>query len=118
MGQELDRSFAEARKKLDRNGDLLAQHYAWFNRYGYWLARAALLPMLTLTIGIAVVLILGLWNGEIKELQKYSKLYVTRTANPVAYWASVAYHSFLASFVAWVTVVVFRIARIDRKNTT
>jgi hypothetical protein len=118
MGQELDRSFAEAREKLDRNSESLAKHYAWSNRYGHWLARVALLPILALAIGMVVVVILGLWNGEIKELQKYSKLYVTRTGNPIAYWASVIYHSALASFITWIAVVVCRAARIGRKNAT
>jgi hypothetical protein len=118
LGQELDRSFSDAREKLDKNADVLAKHYAWSNRYGHLLARVALPPILALAIGMAVVVILGLWNGEIKELQKYSKLYVTRTGNPIAYWASVMFHSTLASFITWITVVVFRAARIGRKNAT
>jgi len=48
----------------------------------------ALLSILALAIGMVVVVV-GLWNGELKEFQKYSKLYVTRTANPIGYWASV-----------------------------
>ena len=88
------------------------------DRYGHWLARLALFPILALAIGMGVVVILGLWNGEIKELQKFSKLYVTRTGSPIAYWASVIYHSALASFIAWIAVVVFRAARIGRKNAT
>jgi hypothetical protein len=118
MGQELDRSFAEARETLDRNADALAKHYAWSNRYGHWLARAALLPILAVAIGIIAFVALGLWNGEIKELQKFNKLHVTRTASPIAYWASVIYHSALASFITWIAVVVFRAARIGRKNAT
>jgi hypothetical protein len=118
MGHELDRSFAEAREKLDRNAEMLAKHYAWSNRYGHWLARVALLPILALAIGMLVVVVIGLWNGEIKELQKYSKLYVTRTANPIGYWASVIYHSALAAFIAWITVVIFRAAKIGRKDAT
>lgn len=118
MGQELDRSFAVSREKLDKNADLLAKHYAWSNRYGHWLARVALLPILALAIGMVIVVILGLWNGEIKELHKYSKLYVTRNGNPIAYWASVTYHSALASFITWITVVVIRAARTGRKNAT
>ncbi|MDR7305682.1 hypothetical protein [Rhodoferax saidenbachensis] len=118
MGQELNRSFAEARETLDKNADVLAKHYAWSNRYGHWLARVALLPIVVLAIGMVVVVILGLWNGEIKELQKYSKLHVTRTGNPIAYWASVICHSALASFITWITVVVFRAARLGRKNAT
>lgn len=118
MGQELDRSIAEAREKLDRSADVFAKHYAWSNRYGHWLARVALLPVLALAIGMVFVVIDGLWNGEIKELHKYSKLYVTRTGNPFAYWASVIYHGALASFIAWITTVVFRAARIGRNNAT
>lgn len=107
MGQELDRSFAEARQEFDGP-----------KRYGHWLARLALIPILALAIGMVVVVVLGLWNGEIKELQKYSKLSVTRTDNPIAYWASVTYHSALASFITWISVVVFRASRIGRKNAT
>jgi len=118
MSQELDRSFAEARETLDRNAESLARHYAWSDRYGHWLARVALLPLLLLAIGMIVVVVLGLWNGEIKELQKYSKLYVTRTDNPVGYWASVIYHSALAAFITWITVLVFRAAKIGRKSAT
>lgn len=118
MGQELDRSFAEARAELDRNVEKLAKHYAWSDRYGLWLARAAMLPILALAIGMVVIVVVGLWNGEIKELQKYSKLYVTRTANPIGYWASVTYHSALAAFIAWISVVVFRAAKIGQKNAT
>lgn len=116
MDHELNRSFAETKEKLDRDADALARHYAWSNRYGHLLARLALLPILALAIGMVVVVIFGLWNGEIKELQKYSKLYVTRTGNPIAYWASVIYHSALASFIAWITALVFRAARIGQKN--
>lgn len=65
-----------------------------------------------------VVVILGLWDGEIKELQKNSNLYVSRTGNPIAYWASVIYHSALASFISWITVVVSRAARIGRNNAS
>ena len=65
-----------------------------------------------------VVVILGLWDGEIKELQKNSNLYVNRTGNPIAFWASVFYHSALASFISWITVVVFRAARIGRNNAS
>jgi hypothetical protein len=118
MSQELDRSFAEARETLDRNAESLARHYAWSDRYGHWLARVALLPLLLLAIGMIVVVVLGLWNGEIKELQKYSKLYVTRTDNPVGYWASVIYHSALAAFITWITVLVFRAAKIGPRNAT
>lgn len=118
MGEELDRSFAEAREQLDRNSENLARHYAWSNRYGHWLARVALIPILALAIGMVVVVVFGLWTGEIKELQKFSKLYVTRTGNPIGYWASVIYHSALAAFIAWLTVVVFRAAKIGRNNAT
>lgn len=118
MGQEWNRSFAEAREKHHRDMDVLAKHYAWSNRYGHWFARLVLLPFFALAIGMVVVVILGLWNGEIKELHKYSKLLVTRTANPIAYWASVIYHSALASFIVWITLVVLRAARIGRKNAT
>ena len=86
MGQELDRSFAEARQISDGP-----------KRYGHWFARLALLPIFALAIGMVVVVVLGLWNGEIKELQKYSNLSVTRAGNPIAYWASVTYHRALAS---------------------
>jgi len=118
MEQELDRSFAAAREELDRSSERLAKHYAWSNRYGHWLARVALLPLLALAVGMVFVVVVGLWNGEIKELHKYSKLYVTRTANPIGYWASVVYHSALASFITWIAVVVFRAAKIGRKNAT
>lgn len=107
MGQELDRSFAEARQISDGP-----------KRYGHWFARLALLPIFALAIGMVVVVVLGLWSGEIKELQKYSNLSVTRAGNPIAYWASVTYHSALASFVAWISVVVFRASRIGRKKAT
>lgn len=118
MEQELDRSFAAAREELDRSSARLAKHYAWSNRYGHWLARLALLPLVALAVGMVFVVVIGLWSGEIKELQKYSKLFVTRTANPIGYWASVVYHSALASFITWITVVVFRAAKIGRKNAT
>jgi hypothetical protein len=118
MGQELDRSFAEAKEKIDRNAEVLAKHYAWSNRYGHWLARVALLPILALAIGMLVVVVFGLWSGEIKELQKYSKLYVTRTDDPIGYWASVIFHSALAAFISGITVVVFRAARIERESAT
>ena len=118
MSQELDRSFAEAKEGLDKNADALRKHYAWSNRWGLWLARVALLPMLALAVGMFVVVILGLWDGEIKELQKNSNLYVNRTGNPIAYWASVIYHSALASFISWITVVVSRAARIGRNNAS
>lgn len=118
MEQELDRTFAAAKEGRDRNAEMLAKHYAWSNRYGHWLARMALLPLLALAVGMIFVVVIGLWSGEIKELQKYSKLFVTRTANPIGYWASVLYHSALASFIAWITVVVFRAAKIGRKNAT
>jgi hypothetical protein len=116
MAQDLDRSFAEARDGLYKNPDVLRKHYAWSNRCGLWLARLALLPMLALSVGVFIGVILGLWDGEIKELQKNSNLYVTRTGNPIAYWASVIYHSALASFISWITVIVFRTARIGRNN--
>ncbi len=118
MEQELDRSFAAAKEGLDRNAEMLAKHYAGSNRYGHWLARVALLPLLALAAGMVFVAVIGRWNGEIKELQKYSKLYVTRTANPIGYWESVVYHSALASFITWITVVVFRAAKIGRRNPT
>jgi hypothetical protein len=114
--RELDRCFAEAREDLDRSAERLAKHYAWSARYGHWLARVALLPVLALAIGMVFVVASGLWNGEIKELQKYSKLYVTRSASPIAYWASVVYHSALATFTTWIALYVFRCAKIFRKN--
>lgn len=107
MGQELDRSFAEARQISDGP-----------KRYGHWFARLALLPIFALAIGMVVVVVLGLWSGEIKELQKYSNLSVTRAGNPIAYWASVTYHSALASLITWISIVVFRASRIGRKKAT
>lgn len=118
MTRELDRSFAEAKEAVDKNANVLREHYAWANRCGLWLARVALLPMLALAVGIIVAVILGLWDGEIKELQKSSNLYVNRVGNPIAYWASVIYHSALASFISWITVVVFRAARIGRNTAS
>jgi hypothetical protein len=118
MGQALGQSFVQAKKELDRSAKKLEEQNAWFDRHGHWLARLALLPILALAIGVLVFVVLGLWSGEIKELQKYSKFYVTRNGNPSSYWASVIYHSALAAFIAWVSVVVFRAAKIGRKNST
>jgi hypothetical protein len=116
MVQELDQSFAKASDGLDKDADVLRKHYAWSNRCGLWLARLALLPMLALSVGMFVGVIFGLWDGEIKELQKNSNLYVTRTGNPIAYWTSIVYHSALASFISWITVVLFRAARKGPNN--
>lgn len=118
MEKELERSFAAAKEELDRNAAMLTKHYAWSNRYGHWLARVALIPLFTLAVGMVFVVVIGLLSGEIKELHKYSQLFVTRTSNPIGYWASVFYHSALASFIIWITVVVVRAAKIGRKNAT
>ena len=116
MGQELDRSFTEARAKLDRNAEQLAKQAAWVDRYGHWVARVALLPMLVLALATVAMVVLGIWSGDIKEIHKYSKLHVVRTESPAAYWASVVYHSALAGFVTWMAALVFRAAKMGRKN--
>ena len=116
MGQELDRSFTEAQAKLDRNAEHLAKQAAWVDRYGRWVARVALLPVLVWALATVAMVVLGIWNGDIKEIHKYSKLHVARAGNPVAYWASVAYHSALAGFSSWMAVQVFRAAKIGWKN--
>jgi hypothetical protein len=116
--RELARSFASAKEELDRNAAALEKHYGRSNRYGHWLARAALIPVLVLAVLMVVMVVRGLWNGEIKEVHKYSKLYVSRAGNPVAYWLSAVYHGMLAAVTVWIGVLIFRLAKIRRKNLT
>jgi len=95
---------------------MLARHYTWSARYGHWFARVALLPVFVLAIGMIFVVVSGLWTGEIKELQKYSKLHVYRISNPIAYWVSVVYHCALAAFTNWIGVIIFRAAKFGKKK--
>ena len=112
MLQEWGWSSAKSKAELDSNAKRLAKQIAWKERYGPWIARAVLLPILALAIGLVAVVVAGLWDGEIKELQKYSKLSVTRSDNPIGYWASVMFHSALAGYIGWFAVHVFRAAKL------
>lgn len=107
----LDRSLAEVRARSRR----LEKDLAWLGRYGPWLARAVLLPMAILALGLLWLVGMGLWNGEIHEISKGSKGMLNRIDSPVRYWFAVAYHSFVAAVIVYFTTAVLRMALLKRK---
>ncbi len=73
-----------------------------------WIARVALLPIMVLAIGPLWVVGAGLWNGEIHAISKGSNGMVSRLTSAVGYWFAVAYHSFVATFIAYFAMQVLR----------
>ena len=111
-------SFETWNEAIERQSKELAEQSEASGRYGRWLARIALLPLALLLAGLVLNVLLGLWSGEIKEIAKYGRAVVLRGSNPIAFWLSVAYHSTLAAFVAWVSVGCLRVARLSRRDAT
>ena len=89
----------------------LRQTSAWWDRYGHWFARAALVPVVALAVGLISMVAIGLWSGEINVISRSSKAMAGRIDSPVAYWLAVVHHSLMAAFVTYVATVVFQLSR-------
>jgi len=104
----------EFEQRLARSSQDLARMQAWSQRYGRWLARAALVPVGLVALACVAVILLGLWSGEISA-GRYSKVTAVRGNSPWSYWLSVGYHGLLAAFFVWLCVICLRAAKLFRK---
>ena len=104
----------EFEERLAKSSQDLARMQAWSQRYGHWLARAALVPVGLIALACVVVILLGLWSGEISA-GRYSKVTAVRDHSPWSYWLSVGYHGLLAAFFVWLGVICLRAAKLFRK---
>lgn len=103
----LERSFVESEARMKQ----LRKTNAWWDRYGHWFARAALVPVVVLAVGLIAMVATGLWSGEINVISRSSKAMSGRIDSPVAYWLAVVHHSLMAAFVTYVATVVFQLSR-------
>lgn len=103
----LERSFAESEARMKK----LQMTNAWWDRYGHWFARAALVPVVVLAVGLISMVATGLWSGEINVISRSSKAMAGRIDSPVAYGLAVVHHSLMAAFVTYVAAVVFQLPR-------
>jgi hypothetical protein len=91
----------------------------WLNgRHGMWLARLVVPPLFILTLGFALIVLAGLWSGEIKEASKFGHQYVNRNVDAVHYWLSVIYHGGLAGLFFWVTRLCTKQAKLWGRGAT
>jgi hypothetical protein len=108
----------EMTKRLTQLNDSLAANLRWWNRYGHWIARATLLPLSVLSLGLVTLVLLGLWNGEIRQASRYSRTTVTLEHSPVMYWFAISYHATMAAFFVWLTRKCIRAAKLIRSSAT
>ena len=81
-------------------------------RWRRWIARAGILPFTFLSLISVLIVVDGLWSGEIREITRYSKDTVLHSTKPIAYWFAVCYHSSLALFMVGIAVWCFRAAKL------
>lgn len=105
--QAAERAFEKLRKRF-------AQQMVWQQRYGHWLARALLVPLVVLAALSVAAVVMGAWSGEIKVVSRFSSDVVLRVENPVRYWWSVVYHGSLASLLVWLSYLCARASKLRR----
>ena len=111
-GASLEKSLAESRAQLQ----LFEKQRARWNRYGPWIARVFLVPILIVAMGLVWGVGLGLWNGEIHVVSKSSKAMVSRIASPFGYWFAVAYHAFVATVIAYIALQILQLSLPRKKQ--
>lgn len=112
--RELEASLASLEHALarpDARLERLKKINAWWTRHGHWFARAALIPIAILAVGLVSLVAVGLWSGEINAISRSSSAMVSRIDRPVAYWLTVVHHSLLAGFITYVATVVLQLSR-------
>ncbi len=93
MGRDLDRSLDQWKSDLDKQNIELKTG-------ARWLARIVVVPMSILAIGMAFIVLYGLWTGDLPEISRYSKGHVLRAENPVEYWFAFSYYTaFTCAFI-------------------
>jgi hypothetical protein len=75
-------------------------------KYVRWMCRIALVPLVVLSLGLVFVVLVGIWSGETNGI-RYSSAVVVRSSSPIQYWLSVFYHSALAAFICWATLLCY-----------
>jgi hypothetical protein len=90
-------------RKIARLDQRFASQLAWNKRYGHWLARMLLVPLMVIAIGLVTAVVIGVWSGEIKVINRNSSSLVLRADSPVVFWLSVLYHGTLAALLVWLT---------------
>ena len=103
----------EFEQRLVKSAQDLARMRAWSQRYGHWLARAALVPVGLFALACVAGVLLGLWSGEIWA-GRFSKATAVRDHSPWSYGLSVGYHGLLAAFFVWLWVISLRAAKLFR----
>ena len=83
----------------------------WLQRHRHWFSRILLVPCLLFALGVTLMVLIGLSQGEIKEVNRFDTAIVMLAVNPAQFWVSVVYHSGLAAFLWFFTFVAWRGAR-------
>jgi len=73
-----------------------------------WIARIGFISLFLLATANVVVVIYWLFGGKVKEISKYGSRMIFSGEQPVEFWISIAYHSAIALFLCFATVVCFR----------
>jgi hypothetical protein len=95
------RGEAEARKYIEENR-------AREKFVVRWIARIGFIPLFLLATADVAVVIYWLFGGKVKEISRYGSRMIFSGEQPVEFWISIAYHSAIAIFLCFATVVCFR----------
>jgi len=110
--QRQERHAQETLQSFDRKLNELRAYERWSSRWGHWVARVALLPLLVLLAGGCYVVIVALLEGRANSFSRYSAAVHVRAVEPFLYWFSVCGYAALTAFFGWLVVTAFRRARL------
>lgn len=101
------KSEEDVRKGIERS----YKRALWLDEHKHWFSRVIFVPCIILAIGVTLIVFVGLSQGQIKEINRYSSTVVTLALQPVQFWNSVGYHFVLASILWGFTAIAWRGAR-------
>jgi hypothetical protein len=113
--QDFEKAISKFNETIAKIEDRQAREKASWERWGHWVSRVFFVFGVLLAFGATVSVIFGLFTGEIKELNRYSRAVVSLALDPYKYWASVVYHTGLAAFIWYVSAIAWKGTRWRRK---
>lgn len=110
--QRQERQAQETLQSFDRKFNDLRAYQRWSSRWGHWVARVALVPLVAFIASGSYVVVLAVLEGRVKSFSRYSTAVHVQSEAPLLYWFSVGGYVAFTVFLAWLVVVALRRAKL------